>query len=86
MKNKIENENKSGATLAEALVWIVIFFAMFCGLVYALSFWTERSIEGWLGYFDKAPDCPRAVAVIVSVFMPIAIVANIATEVIRLFW
>jgi hypothetical protein len=85
----ITNKKPRTFTFTDFVIVLTITLGAFTFLVYCMSFWTERSIECWLEHDGKIgvdADCGRGVAMLASILLPLVLLFNIVTEVIRLFW
>lgn len=58
-----------------------IFVSIYFGLIYLLSFWTDRNLDFWFSYFKGVPvDIPQWISFLLTLLSPIAFVGNIIAE------
>lgn len=78
MKNSIEN---LGCGM------IAFIFSIIIGMIVAISFWTDRTLDFWFTYFKGEPiDVPYWLSLVTTVLLNgIILAVNILSELARLF-
>jgi hypothetical protein len=78
------NYSSSGAGLGVGCVMMSAILGFYFGIVYLISFWTDRNLDFWFSYFKGVPaDVPQWLSFVATLFTPITIPANIIMELAR---
>lgn len=73
--------SSGGAGLGVGCVTMSAILGFYFGIVYLLSFWTDRNLDFWFSYFKGVPvDIPQWISFLLTLLSPIAFVGNIIAE------